>query len=367
MIFLEVEGVEYTGFTEVSVLRSVGSLSGSFSFSTTAQPQQPLPVEEGQSCRVLIGANPVIDGFIENVNVSYDATSHTIEITGRDKVADVIDSSTILKELSGTLSLEAVIRRVLDANGLETIDIINNVSGLKPFKKGDIESAEIGETAFEYIEKYAKKRQVLLTGDGEGNIVITRSGTTEAQTALLNVIDGTNNNILSGNASYSGAELFNRYIVKSQLNPVALDDGSNTPSSDLVNQSGEAIDESVRSTRILELKPDQSSSSEDSKQFAIWGKNIRRARAFNYTAVIQGFYQDEDQTRLWLPNELVSIKDDFAGMIETVDAQMLIDTIEYRLNDENGSTTILTCVDKDAYTLQAEQNERESRTNELGI
>lgn len=366
MIFLEVNGVEYTGFTEISVIRSVGSLSGSFTFSTTSKPDQPLPIEGGESCRVLIKDIPTIDGFIEDVSVSYNSKDeHIINISGRDKVADVIDSSTLIKELKGTLSLQTLIRRVLNVNGLQNIQVINNVSGLKPFSSGDIQSAEIGETVFEYIERYSKKRQVLLTGDGEGNIVITRSGVTKAQTSLLNVINGVENNILSGNASYSISQLFNKYIVRSQLNPIALT--GDAPNSDIVNQSGQAIDSNIRTTRTLELNPDQSGSSNDSKQLATWTKNIRQAQSFNYTAIVQGYHQDEQQTRLWVPNEIVSIKDDFAGMKKTLDAQMLTDTVNYRLTKEGGSTTVITCVNKNAYTLQAEKDERDSRANELGI
>ncbi len=367
MIFLEVGGVEYEGFTEISVIRSIGAISGSYSFKTTSDEKISLPIQEGQSCRVLIDEIPVINGFIETVDIDYGATTHNIEIAGRDKTMDVIDCSTLTKELSGTLSLETVIRKILDGNGLQDIQVINQVSGLKSFKDGDIESAEVGEMLFEYMEKYSRKRQVLLTGDGDGNIVITRSGTTEAQTALLNVVDGANNNILSGKGSYSGTDLFNTYTVRSQLNPIALINAGSISTTELVNQSGVATDSNVRSTRILEIRPDQSGSNEDSKQLALWTKNIKRAKSFNYTAVVQGHYQDEAKTRLWGPNEIVSISDDFVGMTSQLNAQMLIDTVEYKLGLDGGSTTSITCVDKNAYTLQAEQDLRDSRANDLGI
>ena len=366
MIFLEVDGQQYEGFTEISVVRSVASLSGAFNFRATSKQRNPLPVREGQACTVLIDDNKVIDGYIETVNIEYDSTSHTISIAGRDKTMDVIDSSTLTKELSGTLQIEAVIRKILDGNGLTDIEVINNVSGLAPFKDGDIESAEVGESRFEYMERYSRKRQVLLTGDGSGNIVITRSGATNAQTSLLNVIGGDNNNIKSGRTSYSGTGLFNRYVVRSQQNPVALEGAGSITASELVSQSGEATDSEVRASRILEIRPDQSGSNNDSKQFATWSKNIARAKSFGYSAVVQGHYQDEAGTRLWAPNEIVSVKDDFAGMESRVDAKLLIKSVEYKLSDSEGSTTEITCVDKNSYTLQAEQDLRDSRANDLG-
>lgn len=367
MIFLEVDGVPYEGFTEISVLRAIGAISGSYSFKTTSDKKVSLPIQEGQSCRVLIDEFPVINGFIETVGVDYDATTHNIELAGRDKTMDVIDCSTLTKELSGTLSLEIIIRKILDGNGLQNIQVINNVSGLKPFKDGDVESAEVGETLFEYMEKYSRKRQVLLTGDGNGNIIITRSGITEAQTSLLNVVNGVDNNVLSGRGSYSGTDLFNTYTVLSQQNPVALENAGSISNADLVNQPGTVTDGDVRTTRVFEIRPDQSGSKEDSGNLALWTRNVRRARAFNYTAVVQGHYQDEAKTRLWVPNEIVSINDDFVGMSSQLNAQMLIDTIEYKIGNDSGSTTSITCVDKNAYTLQAEQDLRDSRANDLGI
>lgn len=365
MIFLEVNGETFEGFTEISVIRSIGAISGSYSFGVTSSKKISLPIQEGQACRVLIDETPVINGYVETIPIEYDSQSHTIQISGRDKTMDVIDSSSVVKELSGTLSFQAAIRQVLDGNGLQDIDIINQVSGLEPFKDGDIESAEVGESVFEYIEKYARKRQVLLTGDGNGNIVITRSGTANATTALLNVVNGTNN-ILSASGQYSGTDLFNKYIVRSQQNPVALENAGNIATSEIVNQSGTVTDSNVRATRILEIRPDQAGSSEDSKQFATWTRNIRRSKAFSYTAVVQGHYQDEAKTRLWIPNEIVSINDDFMGMNSQLNAKMLIDTVEYRQNLDSGTTTAITCVDKNAYTLQAEQDVRDARANDLG-
>lgn len=366
MIFLEVDGLTYEGFKDISVVVSLGAISGSYSFGVTSSKKVSLPIQEGQSCRVLIDDTPVINGFVESIPIAYDAETHTIQIAGRDKTMDAIDSSAVVKELSGTLSLEAAMRQILDGNGLQDIEIINQVSGLAPFKDGDIESAEVGETVFEYIEKYSKKRQVLLTRDGNGNIVITRSGTANAVTALLNVIGGTNNNIKSGSGQYIGTELFNKYTVRSQQNPVALENAGDVSTSEIVNQSGTVFDSNVRATRILEIRPDQAGSSEDSKQFAIWNRNIRRAKAFTYTAVVQGHYQDEAKTRIWIPNEIVSINDDFVGMSSQLNAKMLIDTVEYKQNIDSGTTTSITCVDKNAYTLQAEQDTRDLRANDLG-
>jgi prophage tail gpP-like protein len=367
MMILEVDSVPYEGFKDISAIVSMGAISGSFSFATTSSGQISLPIKEGQECRVLIDETPVITGFVENINVGYDATTHSIDISGRDKTMDVIDCSSVIKELSGTLSLESAIRRILDGNGLTDIEVINEVSGLDSFKDGDIESGEVGEFMFDYIDRYARKRQVLLTRDGNGNILIVRAGTTDAVASLLNVVGGTENNIKSASGAYSGTNTFNQYIVRSQQNPVALQNSGTISTSKIVDQMGTAIDADVRASRILEIRPSQAGSDTDNENFAVWTKNIRRGRAFNYTAVVQGHYQDEDKTRLWVPNELVSIADDFVGMESQLNAKMLIDTVEYRENLESGTTSTITCVDKNAYTIEPEQSLSDARANDLGV
>ena len=44
MIFLEVDGKTYEGFTDISVMCSVGAISGSFTFGVTGTKKAPLPI-----------------------------------------------------------------------------------------------------------------------------------------------------------------------------------------------------------------------------------------------------------------------------------------------------------------------------------
>lgn len=362
MIILEVDGAQYEGFTEISVVSSIRAISGSYSFGTTSDKKISLPIQMGQSCKVLIDKTPVVNGFIEIIGIKYGDDNHSLTISGRDKTMDVIDCATVIKELSGTLTLEKVIRTILDKNGLPDIEVINKVSGLKTFKDGDIQSAEIGETRFEYMEKYARKRQVLLTTDGNGNIVITRAGTINAQTALLNVVGGKNNNILSGDYTYDDTEIFHTYLVRSQQNPVALQNVGDIPSKDIVSQEGSAVNPSIRENRLIEIMPSQSGSNTDSTDYAVWRKNISKAKGFNGVVVVQGHYQDDEKTRLWIPNELVSVNDDFAGTDTPLNALLLIESVEYKESLE-GTTTILNLVDKDTYSIQVKEDQRDARVN----
>jgi len=222
--------------------------------------------------------------------------------------------------------------------------------------------ASVGEGLFDFIEKYARKRQVLLSSDGDGNIVLNRAGTSRALTPLLNKLNGQSNNIKSGNISYDTTQRFNKYIMQSQLNNSAVSNSSGTNTQDAVSQEGQATDNKIRASRQIELVSNSSDSSVTLKDLASWHANLRRVRGTIYDVVVQGFYQDESNTRLWVNNELVRVEDDFAD----VKATLLIRSVRYKFDLESGSTTKLSLVDKDAYTLEANISNAEQRVNDKG-
>lgn len=363
MITLEINGSRFDGFTDVSVGRSVENISGSFSISATSNDVTDFPIEAGNACRVLIGNTSILDGFVESLQVSYDSGTHSIALQGRDKTADVIDSSVVgKKEFKGPIGLVSIIETALSDNGIPGISVINQAGTIANFKEGEFFSAEIGSTVFEFIEKYARKRQVLLTSDGNGNIIIARAGTTSAVTTLQNVKGGLDNNILSANIRYDFTQRFNKYTMESQQNPSAFAFGAGVENANVVNQTGSDTDDKMRESRQLQLMSGSSDTGGDLKNLATWHTNLRRIRSTDYSVVVQGFFQDEAATVLWVPNELVQVADGFAD----VSATLLIRAIEYNFNITAGSTTTLSLVDKDAYTLEANISNAEERANKKG-
>ncbi len=363
MITLEVNGSRFDGFTDISVNRNVENISGSFLFTATSDNVTTFPIEVGSPCRVFIANDSVIDGFVESVQVSYDAGTHSLSIAGRDRTADVIDSSVVgKKEFVGPIGLVDIITRTLTDNGIEGISVTDTTGGIASFKEGEFFSAEIGSTVFEFIEKYARKRQVLLTTDGDGNIVLARAGKTSAIATLQNIKNGVDNNILSGNINYDFTQRFNKYTMESQQNPSALSFGADVSVPNVPVQTGTDTDDHIRSSRQLQIMTGSSDTGGDLKNLATWHANLRRIRSADYSVVVQGFHQDEAATTLWIPNILVQVVDNFAD----VSATLLIKSVEYNFNITAGSTTTINLVDKDAYTLEANISSAEERVNSKG-
>src|SRR5687768_15932922 len=106
----------YGGWKSVSVDISIENLSGVFNLTLTdrwAKQTNPVVIKSGDPCILYINGVVVITGYIDTVNITLDANNHTIQVTGRDKTADIIDCSII--EGSGqykNLNLEQIAKRI---------------------------------------------------------------------------------------------------------------------------------------------------------------------------------------------------------------------------------------------------------------
>ena len=350
---LEVNGSEYTNFTAASCEIRLDALSNTFSFDAVAPEGQPLPFKGGEPCRVIVDDEPVLTGFIEVVSVNYDSEDHVISIQGRDKTADLLDSSlAVIDDIRGdNLTLKSLIEIVINHLGLN-ISVIDNVDPA-PFNAAeDIAAPEPGDNAFRFIETYAKKRQVLLTSDSNGNIVIDTNSGTMADGAVQHIIGAEDNNVLKSSFSFDTTGRFNAYRVASELNPVALNQAGETDLDSVVDQSGGVTDSEIRTGRQLAIISNDPYSDENCAGLAKWEADIRKARGLVYSATVPGFRVGGSTGALWSINRLYQIVDDFIGKIEP----MLCNSITFTFDSRNGRQTILGFVGKNAYTLSLESD-----------
>ena len=347
-ITLEVNGVEYTNFTMATVTLSLDTLSNDFSFQAVLPAGEQLPLKGGEKCSILVDGELVVTGFIENVTGRYTATDHTIFVTGRDRTADLIDSSIdVIDDIRAPVSLKVIVEKVAKHIGSD-LAVVDNANPDEFNKAEDIVTPQPGDNAFTFVEGYAQKRQVLLTSNAAGNVVITNSKSTPSDSIIQNVVGAIGNNILTADWSYMTANLFNKYIQKGQLSPVALDFGGSETTDGLVSQKGEAIDKSVRPGRQRVTVSDKSFSSEQLQKRAEWSKKIRGARSVAYSCTVQGFKNTAGQR--WDVNTLVSVVDTFAD----INRDLLLNSVRFLFN-EDGSVSLLQFVEADAYKLQLDE------------
>lgn len=345
---LAVDGVQYENFLSASCELRLDALSSVFTFTASSPGKQPLPFKGGEACEVYVAGEKVLTGNIEVVDVNYDGQRHVITVSGRDKTADLLDSTIdVIDDIRGEgLTLKQLIQKVIAQLGLD-IQVIDQVKPAPYNAAEDLAAPEAGDNAFDFIEKYSRKRQVLLTSDADGNVVIAKNSGVRAPGGVQHIIGAEDNNVISSSFSYDTTGRYNVYKLASGLNPVALNLTGDTDLASVVSQSGGIFDSEIRTGRQLILISENPFSDGSCEDRAKWEADIRRARGLVYSATVPLYRVGGATGDLWQINRIYQIVDDFVGKIEP----MLCNSVRFSLSNDEGSNTTLGFVGQNAYKL----------------
>jgi len=349
MITLEIEGTEFTGFQEATLSKSFDSASAQFTATISSTLPIENPIKVGNSVRVLVDGFIALTGFVDRLDSDFSSDDHTITVRGRDKTADLIDS-TISEDISVSTptTLTKLAKQVISNIGSD-IEVVSYIPD-ETFDIDDNLTAQTGESAFDFIEGYCRKLQVIATTDGLGRLIFTRaSSTNKAAVMLINQKDGTQNNVLRGSFYVDHSQRYHTYTILSQGNAIGeinLDLDLASPA-DMANRSFTVTDTEIRSSRVFNKNSEKSANQDQCEAECKWNTNIKRARSFAYTATVAGHVMSPN-TDIWRTNVVVHVIDDFADLPS---AYLLISDLTFNYSEE-GSTTDITCVTSDAFTLQ---------------
>lgn len=362
MMELVVNGVPFTNFLNLSVGFSMDSFGRVFSFEATQDNFALFPFKVGDSCVVSLSGVPVVTGSIEVIQPSIESSDHRISIQGRSRACDLVDSSINGIQLNGErISLVYIIQQVLDFLGLD-LKIENEVGSLQEFGKSDIVSSKPGQNAFDFIEQYARKAEVILLDDGYGDIVITRASD-NLDPVSFRLVDGDElgNDILSSSIAIDYTDRFHKYIVIAQQNPTGLNASGVVDLKAVTKSEGEAFDDEVRSSRVLVIVAENASSKDQCIERAKWEANIRKARSVVYSATFQSHFMEDGEAFNY--NRLHQVVDQAAD----ISSELLINEVEFLQGGEGvGTTTKVTMVDQLAYTTIIDLPPATKRASEFG-
>lgn len=332
MVTLDVGGIRYGGWTEVTVQRGLEQLAGRFEVAVTERwPKEPQrrPIRPGDACRLAIGGEVVITGWIDQVRVQYDARQHRVSFAGRDAAGDLVDCSAPLGQHEAStfgdlLSWLAAPFKI--PVRLEVDD--------PPFGRPHV--TDPGETVFDAIEKLARHLAVLVISDGKGGLVVTRAERAARVPDRLEL----GRNIVAADELLSHVERFSELSVYGQR--IGGDDFIAEDTTELM---GRARDPAITRHRPLivfsETMPDGNALLQ---QRAEWEVRHREGRGRRVTITVQGWRHAGGA--LWQPNTLVPVKDGFLG----IDHELLVAGVELRLDDA-GTRSVLTLTERAAFDL----------------
>lgn len=381
-VLFEVNGTPYENFKSIRLSKSLEGFVHVFEAVATRSLSDEFPIKPGDEVSIYLDNIIAFTGYVEFFEDSLDNGLHEMVIGGRSKTIVCLKSDSIRGlSFSPKAELRDVIYKMLKRNGINVQNIrskdakrgkdenfigIIDLAEPKPFEAGDKVEGENGQNLFELMEKYAQKRQVLLNTDSYGNIVITRGGDELLDSEIIMrspdfIFDKTREtNILSRRYVRDDVDRFNKYIVKSQVNISGLPIGSVSSPKEITAKEGQAIDSSINS-ELTKVIVDDSNTDQTLQERATWEANIARARSITYNCVSQGFKPDNVTDKLWQPNFLIKVNDETVK----VDSNMLVSSVEFTFSADSGSRTSLQLISPDSYTLQAEQDETESRVNKI--
>lgn len=389
-VVLKVAGRQFLPWTEVEITRDLTEISGSFRLTyhpaveaerglragqrlPRRQEEQLLELKAGQEARIEIDGELVLWGWIDDVDRDVGADRINAVVRGRDKTGDLVDCAATVDGPAEfrAITLAEIARRICAPFG---IGVKSDIGEGRSFEKFSI---DVAETAMSAIEKATRQAGVLLTSDGIGNLVLTRSGTGRAPEALR--LPG---NIQDARIRDSWRARFSDYVYKSQLShaggAAALDHAANPLAGGLnpapptpgeardVVRTGRARDAEVTRWRPRVRLVRTESAGASATEQADWMMRVARGQSEGRTYIVTDWRAgpgaavrnpaDRGGGTLWRPNQLAAVVDRFAG----IDRDLLIQGVTF-LYDGQGSRTELRMVGPEAFDRIQEDARRQRR------
>lgn len=354
MITIRINGKDYSGFIEAQASKSIEDLCGQFSFTATGYD---FPINIQDECEIYVNGKKFLTGFVEKRQVNVDSSNYTIGIAGRDKLSLLVDN-TVAKvyQYVGGQTIGSFCQNLINDLGLD-IKVIAKKNPVIP--EEDFPSSEVDSTAFEVIDDVCKRLQVLATSNEDGNLVLMEAGSDVYPTSIVNEPGNKDNNVLSCSYSEDFTQRFGHYSIYSQDNFSLLPTIEEEANYDIV---ATAIDSKANPMRKLNIIMRNSYSQDQADNYAKYTANVRRVNSTQYETIMI-LHQGTESGDIWRYNYLYNIIDGYAG----INTQMLCKSITYSFANE-GETTALTFVPKDAFKVQADKPvEDKSYFGDIGL
>jgi prophage tail gpP-like protein len=336
-------GVEYSGWKRVEVRAGLAQAARSFEVATTeivGAFQSPFDVWHFPPFTGIAVATKresssqpgetLCAGFVDDYLPAAGAEEHSVTITGRGKGGIIVDSAPdhetgafedrtvlqILQELAAPYGIEVKADAV-------AILAASQVVPLFQLRRGESTWAEMTRLVGDYA--------VVLSGQADGSIAITRAGTGRHAGAIAQGDMAGAIKIKEMNARLSAGGRFSEYRVIYQ-NAIGVEDE---------NLEGEATakDEGVPFHKVREVIAATEMDQHRAQSLATWMAVRAAGEGTQATVTVPGF-RDVAGT-LWMPGNLVFVFSPFLKL----EADMVVVEAVFSQDDQRGTITTLTVAD----------------------
>lgn len=330
---LAANNLHVSGWEEITVSRGVERLPASFDVSLTERyPGElaPVVVRSGDPCKVSLGADVVIDGYIDRYAPSLDAGSHRVQIVGRSKCAALVDCSAEYP------SCQIVNATVLDVAKQLAAPYGISVTALSDVGARIIQhNVSLSETPYDVIERLCRAAALLAYDGADGNLILARAGVTEAASGFTEGV-----NVQAASVRFSQDQRFSEYVAVRMAMDVLADVGEGG------NLLGTAYDKGVQRHRRRVLIADAQGDQMLAVQRAQW-EAARRFGRSGQVSITCDSWRDAAGA-LWTPNTLAPVH---IPTLKLDGRKWLIADVSYR-RGASGTTCELSLMPPEAFAPQ---------------
>ncbi|EAB2190880.1 baseplate protein [Salmonella enterica] len=342
---LKVDGKIFSGWTSVTVNRSIETMAGYFDLGVNVQTSTDLSsLAPGKPFTLSIDGQTVITGYTDGRRRQMGADSMKITIAGRDKTADLIDCAAIYKGGQWKKrTLEQIARDLCQPYGVAVRWELTDAESAAPFTSFTLDHSE---TVYEALGRAARARGVLITSNAAGDLVFTRADESHSDRLVLG------ENLLSVDFDEDYRDRFSEYTVKGHGRSNGKV-GDTVDARTIASQKGTATDSAITRYRPMIILADSKIDAQNATARALREQRRRLAKSVTFEAQLDGWTRSNGQ--IWMPNILAEID---ASKFAIQTGPLLVSKVVLTLDDREGVKTTLTLAPRDGFLVPVEKDRK---------
>lgn len=322
-VYLIVGGSALRGFQEVNVTWSQNDAALSFALEATnpAWSADAWALRQGAEVQIFAGGTMLLKGEIDSYESEAEPGKRKVTVSGRSKSAKAIDCPPI-KHKTGRIENKDLLAaaKEFDEFGVGfTADVpLNAIPKIQ---------REPRESLWQTLERHARAEGLLLSGQPDGSIKITRGGEKRHAGALINERAPVQSIKVKFDQKGKKSPIVNR-----SQRALGVDSKS-------LRQEIKIYDETVGTYRPAVLFNEPDVAEKELKNRADWQRLRQNAAGTNATFTVAGWRDAAGE--LWTPGKLVFCQ----YPEERLDQDMMLQSVTFTQNIKDGTTAKLTMVD----------------------
>ena len=172
VVGIQVGSTLLSGWQDVRIVRGIEHCPSSFDIGLTElYPTKPtkIDIKPGDPCKVTIGGDVVLTGYVDRYNASIGPEKHEVRISGRGMCQDLVDCSAMFSAYQTQNStLIALARKLAKPFGINVQAPDGDSGAIPQF------NVILTETPYDIIERVARWANFLAYEDTDGSLIIGR-------------------------------------------------------------------------------------------------------------------------------------------------------------------------------------------------